>query len=68
MKTAIRITIFGLILLIVASVQAEGTIKSVIAGAVRAAVADTTRPATIPIRPGRRTQERGTQPGNPLKF
>jgi predicted methyltransferase len=41
MKTAIRFTIFGLILLIVASVQAEGTIKSVIAGA----VADTTRPA-----------------------
>ncbi len=46
MKTAIRFTIFGLILLIVASVQAEGTIKSVIAGA----VADTTRPADARAR------------------
>ncbi len=46
MKTVIRFTIFGLVLLIVASVQAEGTIKSVIAGA----VADTTRPADARAR------------------
>ena len=46
MKIAIRLSIVGLALLIVASVQAEGTIESVIAGA----VADTTRPADARAR------------------
>ena len=46
MNIAIHLSIVGLALLIVASVQAEGTIESVIAGA----VADTTRPADARAR------------------
>ena len=58
MKTTIRLSIFSLLLLMVASVQAESSIESVIAGA----VADTTRPEDA------RARDQGRKPTEILKF